>query len=173
MSTMSQGQRTGPRDRMVFGVVLLMVGVGGLLLQFLDTTPDVGGWIVALIGLGLLAAFAGTRRYGYLVPGAIMTGLGAGIVVSEAGTFTSDETGGVITLGLGLGFAAIWVIGGLVRVEQHHWWPLVPGAILAAVGSALIVGGDAIKLLDYWWVILIVLGAIVMWRAMIEGRPRE
>ena len=173
MSNMAHGVGTGPRDRIVFGIILLALGAGGLVLQVVQPKTDLGGWIVMIIGAGLLGAFAYTRQYGYLVPGGIMTGLGAGIMVSESIKFTSDEgTGGVIVLGLGLGFLSIWVIGSIVHVAQHHWWPIIPGAILATVGAALLLGGQAVALLDYWGVVVIAIGLFVIWRAWTEGRTR-
>lgn len=172
MSSLSQGAQTGPRDRIVFAVVLILVGIAGLALQVVESTPAAGGVVVLLIGVGLLGAFSMTRQYGYLVPGGIMTGLGAGIVASESLTMTDDGTGGVIVLGLGLGFVSIWVIGALVNIAQHHWWPLIPGAILATVGGALLIGSEAVGLLDYWYVAVILLGVIVLLRGMVESRPR-
>ena len=173
MAGMSQGAQTGPRDRIVFAAVLILVGIGGLALQALESTPNAGGLIVLIVGLGLLGAFSYTRQYGYLIPGGIMTGLGAGIVLAESLTLADEATGGVIVLGLGLGFVSIWVIGSLVHVAEHHWWPLIPGGILATIGAALLIGGQAISLLDYWWVILIALGAILLWRGWVEAHPRE
>lgn len=173
MSGMAQGAGTGPRDRIAFAMILIVVGVAGLVTQVWQPSSDVGGWIVMIIGLGLVGAFIYTRLYGYLVPGGIMTGLGVGIVASETLTFASDEgTGGVVVLGLGLGFLAIWVIGTFVHVAQHHWWPVVPGGILAVVGGALVIGGQAVDLLDYWGVAVIAVGLFVLWRALVEGRAR-
>lgn len=172
MSDMAQGTGTGPRDRVVFAVVLIAVGVIGLASQMFEFSTDVGGWIVMLIGLGFLGAFAFTRQYGFLIPGGIMTGLGAGIIASEGLTLTDEETGGVIVLGLGIGFLGIWVIGAIVQVAQHHWWPIIPGGILTVIGAALLIGGQAVNLLDYWGVVLVALGLFVLWRAFVEGRSR-
>jgi hypothetical protein len=173
MSGMAQNAGTGPRDRIAFAVILIVVGVAGLVTQVWQPSADVGGWIVMLIGLGLIGGFTYTRQYGYLVPGGIMTGLGVGVVASETLTFASDEgTGGVIVLGLGLGFLAIWVIGAVAHVAQAHWWPVIPGGILAVVGGALVIGGQAVDLLDYWGVGVIAVGLFVLWRAMVEGRGR-
>jgi len=159
------------RDRMVFAVVLIVVGIGSLALQTLETTTSVGGWIVLVIGLGFLGAFAFTRQYGYLVPGGIMAGLGAGILASESiGSLSSEQTGGAIVLGLGAGFIAIWLIGGIAQAVGHHFWPLIPGGILAVIGVALLIGGQAVDLLDYWGVVIIGIGLIVLLRAWSESR---
>jgi len=174
MADMVHSTGTGPRDRIALAVILIVVGVVGLASQLFEFSTNVGGWVVMLIGLGLLGAFAYTRQYGYLIPGGIMTGLGAGIIASESFTFVDDQTAsGAIVLGLGVGFLAIWVIGGIMRVAQNHWWPLIPGGILAVVGGALLIGDQAVSLLDYWGVVVIAVGLFVLWRAFAEGGARR
>ncbi|MDH4334516.1 MAG: hypothetical protein OEW24_04545 [Chloroflexota bacterium] len=169
----SKEVRVEGNNRYVLALILIVVGIGGLASQVFKPTTDIGGWIVLIIGVGLLGAFAYTRTYGLLVPGGIMTGLGTGIILSESLTFATDEAAsGAIVLGLGLGFLSIWVIGAIVRVAQHHFWPLIPGGILAVVGGALLIGDDAVAVLDYWYVGIIVIGLFVLWRAMVEGRTR-
>ncbi len=169
MSGMAHGARSNPREGIVFAVILIAVGVGALVMQ---VVPDAGAWVVLLIGLGLLAVFAILREYGALIPGGIMTGLGAGILASQGLALENEATGGVIVLGLGLGFIAIWVIGALFHIAEHHPWPLVPGGILSVIGLSLLVGGQAIELMRFWPVAVIAIGLIVLWRAVIEGRAR-
>ena len=172
MSEVAGGARQG-RDRTVFAIVLIIIGVIGLITQVWQPTTDIGGWIVLLIGLGFLGAFVYTRQYGYLVPGGIMTGLGAGIIVSQAITWSSDEgEGGAIVLGLGLGFVAIWVIGALMQAAESHWWPIIPGGILSIVGAALLIGGQAVDVLDYWGVAVVAVGLFILWRAWADNRSR-
>ncbi|MDH4142882.1 MAG: hypothetical protein OEV61_09735, partial [Chloroflexota bacterium] len=173
MSDMTQGTRTGPRDLVILAIVLIVVGIGGLALQRVDTGPGIGGLIVLTIGLAFLGAFIYTRQYGYLIPGGIMTGLGGGILASASLTLTDEETGGVVVLGLGLGFLSIWVIGAIMRVAEGHWWPVIPGGILAIVGGALLIGGQAVDLLDYWGVAVIAAGLLVLVRALMQGRASE
>ncbi len=165
------GAGTLPRDRIVLAVILIVVGAVGLVSQVVDLPTSVGGWIVLLIGLGLLGAFVYTRQYGYLIPAGIMTGLGAGIIASESITLTGDQAkGGAIVLGLGFGFLAIWVVGAVMSVARNHWWPIIPGGILAVIGVALLIGNDAVKVLEFWWVVLIAVGLIVLWRGWTESR---
>ncbi len=173
MTGMSPGARTGPRDQLVFAVILIVIGIAGFILQATEGRVDVGGIIVLLIGLGLLGAFAYTRQYGYLIPGGIMTGLGAGIALQDLQVMSAESSGGVIVLGLGLGFLSIWVIGGVVRVAQHHWWPIIPGGILTAIGALLIIGSEAQGVLDYWYIVLIAVGVVVLGLAVVQGRQHS
>jgi hypothetical protein len=174
MSQTAQGAGRGTRDQIVFAIILIVVGVVGLAARIWQPTGGVGGWVVAAIGLGFLGAFFYTRIYGYLIPGGIMTGLGLGIVASQSFTWASGESeGGLVVLGLGAGFLSIWAIGSLVQLAQHHWWPLIPGGILATVGTALVIGGGAIRALDYWGVILVAIGLAVIARALMGTRIKS
>jgi hypothetical protein len=164
MSSMAHGTRSEHRDPIILGIILIAVGVGGFAV---NAFPQAGGWIVAIVGLALLAVFAYTRLYATLIPGGIVTGLGLGIVASELLTNYNDN-GGLIVGGLGLGFIAIWVIGALFSIPEHHPWPLVPGGILLTIGVLLALGDTTTQLLTYWPVVLIAIGLIVVVRAMIS-----
>jgi hypothetical protein len=170
MAGMTHGPQTGRRDQLVFAAILIIIGIAGFIIQATEEQIDAGGIVVLVIGLGLLGAFAYTRQYGYLISGGILTGLGAGIALQEAFALTSGSSGGVIVLGLGLGFVSIWVIGLIVQVAQHHWWPLIPGGILSAVGVALLT--ETTGLLDFWYLAIIAVGVIVLGLALLQGRER-
>jgi hypothetical protein len=166
--------RTAPSNRsraqLSAAVTLIAVGAGTLAVR--GAGPGAGPLLVFVLGVAFATAFALTRRYGLLVPGGILTGLGAGIVVSQQIAGTDQTTAAIVVLGLGLGFLSIWVIGSLLRVADSHWWPLVPGGILALIGGALLVGGEAVQVLDYWPLVLIGLGIVVLQRAWVGTRGR-
>ena len=75
--------------------------------------------------------------------------------------------GGPVVLGLGLGFLSIWAIGAGMQLARHHWWPLIPGGILTVVGGALLIGGTAVDMLDYWGVAVIAIGVFILGRAWV------
>ena len=102
----------------------------------------------------------------------VVTGIGAGILASQTVALTDEQASGVIVLGLGLGFLAIWMIGAIANVVRHHWWPVVPGGILATIGGALLIGSHAVEVLDFWPVALIGLGMIVLGRASTQSRAQ-
>ncbi len=168
-------QRSTARDssQLAAAIVLIVIGVIGIVTQLWRPSADIGGWVVGAIGLGFLAVFAATRQYRYAVPGGIMTGLGAGIVVSQIVHWTTTEgEGGAVVLGLGLGFLSILVLQAFAEEVRNRWWPVIPGGILGAVGVALLIGGKAIQALDYWGVAIVAIGLIVLWRAL-TTRPAE
>jgi hypothetical protein len=167
MSGTVHGARTDPRELVIFGIILIAVGVGAFAANVI---PDAGALVLLVLGLALLMVFAMFRTYGALIPGGIMTGLGAGILASEAWTVSSEQQGGLVVGGLALGFLSIWAIGAISRVPEHHPWPLVPGGILAVVSIALLIGGTAIELLVFWPIVLIAGGAVLLWRAWMTRR---
>ena len=123
------------------GVILIAIG-GTIAAVTWFGAP--GEAVVLAIGLVFLAAYAGTRTYGFLVPGGIMTGLGVGILFQPF--FPDAYNGSPVLLGLGLGFIGIWVLDQLVTGRQTRWWPLVPGLGLVAIGA--LVGAGAYAALD-------------------------
>lgn len=124
------------RGLLVVGVVLLMIGVVALISQFM---PDLGQYFPLALGLVLLAIFAATRSYVALVFAGIFTGLGGGLLVAQLLTASGEIEGGLVVLGLGLGFFGIAVTSTLLNLQDSHWWPLIPGSILSLVGLGLLV----------------------------------
>lgn len=146
------------------GVLLIVVGVTLFAVQLLDLDASV---IVLVIGLAFAAAFAATRRYGLLIAAGILTGLGAGILLEDAGVL-----GEPVVLGLGLGFLAIYGADLLVTGARApgRWWPLIPGAILTVIaGAESTFGPEGARLIERGWpVLLIAVGAWLLLRGRIR-----
>jgi hypothetical protein len=90
---------------------------------------SVGAAIPLAIGLIFLYAARqnprpGARR-GLEIPGYLLTGLGAGVLLDATTRFGPD---GFAALGLGLGFAALWLR------DRTQWWWLIPGAVVGLAG---------------------------------------
>lgn len=139
------------------GLILIGLGVFLLLVQ---TTSIGGEAVVAVIGAGFLITYFVTRAYGFLVPGGIMLGLGLGILYQVE--FGGE--GGAVLIGLGLGFVSIWLISALMRDPIRHWWPLIPGGIIATIG-VLVEAEQTGFLEDYgdlWPLILVAIGVVLL-----------
>jgi hypothetical protein len=138
---------------------------------------------LALIAVGILALFGGFRwvfgaaiplalgliflyvsnqgpgRLGFRIPGCILTGLGAGIVLDSMGF----GSGGFAALGLGLGFVALWVL------DRAQWWWLIPGAAVGLGGLQSVWSGSGWTGNWFFPLALIAFGAYLLsgrqWRA--------
>jgi hypothetical protein len=131
---------------LIGGIVLVIIGVA-FLASYL--VPDLGRFVVLAIGIGILVLFAATRVPAALIGGCIVTGVGAGIVLSSL--IGGQMGGGLFLISLGAGFLLVWFAGRFLAFEETRVWPLIPGAILVLVGAALLPGAG-------WAVALIVIG---------------
>ena len=145
-----------------------MVAGIGLLLLLGQVVPDMGRWIPLIVGLAFMAAFFVRREYSFLVPGSIVTGVGVGVLLADA--VSGDVEGAVVVLSLAGGFLGIWVLGTVFRLPQNHWWPLIPGGILAIVGVIQMADADLEGLTRWWPLILVLIGLLIIGRAYVRRR---
>jgi hypothetical protein len=156
-------------DRRTTGAIVLIVV--GLLLLIANLSPSTIIGLLILPALGAIFLTWGilARLVGPLIPGGILTGLGLGIALQQL-FFAADTpaAGGIVVLGLGLGFLAITPLA-LAVTGAHCWWPLIPGSILSIVGVALLMGSVGLAFLTilgrFWPLILIAAGLCLLWRA--------
>lgn len=161
-ASVNQKNTINHKNTVVAGVVLLAIGLMALGGQFIR------GELLGMIFLPALSAIfivAGlvTRNAGTIIPGGILGGIGLGaylVQVPFAGVGEQAQ-GGVFLLAFAAGWAAITVLTLLIG-KGVHLWPLVPAAVLALVGSALLMGGTALTVLTWvgrgWPIVLIGLG---------------
>jgi hypothetical protein len=129
---------TAPRERhgtgaIVVAAILIVAGVCALIGNLVG--DQIGGELVVLgIGLVFLTAYAATRRYGFLVPGGIVSGVGAGIVLADA--MGRTDNGAIVVVASGLGFLAIYFVDLLVTRQGERWWPVIPGGLMMLAGAA-------------------------------------
>ena len=151
------------RAQIIPGLILIVLGIAFLLTQYFDFGP---GLFLTLLALVFLIPYVFTRSYGLLIPGCILAGIGVGLMFERA-LARPDVT---VSIGLGLGFIAIFVVQ-LVVAGSSHWWPLVPGGILVLVGIAETVPHVQAVLEKGWPVILIVIGLGILAGQVVWGKP--
>jgi hypothetical protein len=142
------------RDRNMLGLILIG---GGLLFLFaqLGLFPGFGNIVLLLLGGVFLYAYFTTKpayRIGFLIPGAILTGLGAGVLLENAPIFGNLFGGGIVPMFLGLGFILIWFL------ERRHWWALIPGGVMVLAGLSSVLHVGAL-----WPIVLIALGVYLLY----------
>ena len=151
------------------GVILVVVG-GVLLVTRFALMATAPAWLLGLgVGLALIAIVSSSYRA--LVGGMVLLGLGAGMVLGDRGV-AGLASGAWILLGLGAGFVGVWLLA-LVLGLNRHWWPLVPGTILLALGGArflrrvAVIPPEVMVVVRTWWpAALVVTGVWVLVRAL-------
>lgn len=156
------------RKGLLTGSALVLIGLLNLLAQF-KPFESIGLLFLPALGLIFLTWGLLSRQAGLLIPGGILSGLGAGValVTGPLSIVSDPQKGGVILLSFAAGWALITLLSALIRDTQ--WWALIPGTIMGLIGTALMVGGQALDLLEYagrgWPLILIAAGLYVaFWR---------
>lgn len=155
-----------PSDRgLTAGVLLVIIGLLLLAANWFQVT---GAAALGALSVVFLAAYIGTRHYGFLIPGMILGGLAVGVGFQEAGY---DPQGGIVVLGLAAGFIGIYVVDAVVR-GPALWWPLIPGGILGVVGTTQLAEGTAAaaQVARLWPLALVLAGVVLLLASMQRGR---
>jgi hypothetical protein len=129
---------TNRKIRLIFGGMLIAGGISVIADYYLHT-----GWlklaVVLVAGLYLLYDGMKLHRVGFLVAGGILCGLTAGLWLA----FSGDDLSPVrVRVGEFFSFcAAGWLLVPLLSIRiasKPAMWPLVPGAVMAALGLWLV-----------------------------------
>jgi hypothetical protein len=158
--------------RVITGVVVVALGLIMLIATLTDSAL-VDQMIVLLLGVIFLAWGVMVRHPGPLIPGCILTGLGTGILLSQwlSTSISGQAQGGLVTLGLGLGFLLIMPVQQFVTRQAAHWWPLIPGGILSVTGLGLLLGDPELLWFGRLWPLaLIGVGIALLYQAVRSQR---
>ena len=116
------------------GAALIAMGIILLLDQYFKT-----GWLALLIlpvsGFIFIAWGMATRKFGLVIPGSLLAGLGTGsfLALTHFVTLSNlQRAGWLLVL-----FASGWILISFLSVrltDRLAWWPLIPGSILGSLG---------------------------------------
>lgn len=152
---------TQRKSKVVAGLALISIGI---VLFWLQRVQDLGSSaILVVIGSLFLAAYFYGRNFGFLIPGCLLLGLGAGSLMRNMAS-TADAR----QIGLGAGFVAIFLIGAMYE-RKARWWPLIPGAVLLI--SAFSFGARVMQFLRSggWPLLLVIVGVVILLGALGGG----
>ena len=172
---MNENMKSGRNHRrggFMAGAILITIGVIYLLANVLKTEWTL--WLVLAVGVTFLVAGIVGRNRGLIIPGGVVSGVGAGIVVMDRfGALLSEPgKGGLFLLVFSLGWALISVMSLFIPSEdggsEFMWWPLIPGGIMASIGGLLFAGSTGLTVLTWigqgWPVVLIAIGLYLLLR---------
>lgn len=156
------------RDRAAVAVFLIALGAILLVAQWL-ALPELSLLIPLIIGLGFIVLGMVRREVGFLIPGGILTGVGAGVYLMTGPLLSG--TAETTTIGVMLlAFAAGWVLISLLSllIGKAIWWPLIPAVVIAGFGALFFAGDVGMRLLQslgqLWPLVLIAIGLWILWR---------
>lgn len=130
-----------------------------------------GGLVVLGIGLAFAAAYAASRKYGFLVPAGIMSGLGGGILIGQLAGTSDNDLGVYALFGLGSGFLLIYAVDAVVSNTLVRFWPAIPAAVMFVVAGGLAANNETmLRTVGVWSpVVLIVIG---IWLLYVRSRAK-
>jgi hypothetical protein len=152
------------RSRWFVGpAILIVIGIAALA-NNLGFDSFAGNFASLAIGGAFLVAYAVSRRYGYLVPGGILTGVGVGLVAASLLRVADADTGAYAAIGGGVGFLLIYALDLLVSGSADRWWPVIPGSLMVVAGAGMLTGNqELMRQLGLWSpVLLIGLGVAIL-----------
>ncbi len=161
------------RSRIVFGIVLIVLGAWFLAVQLVPGLSDIVnvrfGWPLILVGLGLvfmIAAVAGGTP-GLAVPACVVGGIGALLYWQNAtGNWESWAYAWTLIPGfVGVGTILMGLLGrGNRGALAGGVWLVVISLVLFAVLGSFLGGLDLLG--PYWPVLLIALGVVLLMRSL-------
>ena len=159
--TTSDNQQTQSdvRNRVIAGAALILIGALVLIGQVTQST-QLALLVPAMLGVIFLAWGLITRTFGLVIPGSILVGVGLGtyLITGPYSTMEGEAQGGLFMVAFAAGWLLMCLLSPLTS-SGFQWWPLIPGAIIGAIGAALLSGGFGIQLLQiigYGWPLILV-----------------
>ena len=120
----------------------------------------------------MLAWGAYSHTSGWIIPGGVLSGIGLGILAMQGPwQIPVAVQNGVFLLCFALGWFLITLLTALFTCTQ--WWALIPGGIMALIGSGILLTNGALRWMDLnllYAAILIVIGLILL---VYRGRPKQ
>jgi len=138
----------------------LLIAIGALMLvaNLAGGGNLAGGLVLLAIGAAFAMAYVLSRKYGFLVPAGILTGLGGGVLIGQVANASENDLGIYATLGLGIGFLLIYAVDAIVTGSFIRFWPVIPGGIMFLVGGGLATNNEGfLKTIGTWSPALLVL----------------
>ncbi len=167
------------RNRAIGGIALILLGLLAFIVQFIDIS-----WLGFLVLPTLALIFAAwgilTRQSGLLIPAGILGGLGLGtyLIAGPYEGWADDRGAALFMLAFALGWVMIPVLS-ILFTKDRHLWALIPAAIMAFVGFALLSGDAGLAAITFlgrlWPLFLIAIGLYIIFRRehVDEGKPIE
>lgn len=165
--------QSGDRSRLVFGGILILLGVWFLALRFIPSLAGLYEWplIVISTGIGLLIFGAVVGSPGLAVPACIVAGIG-GLLAWQNATGNWESWAYVWTLipgFVGVGILLTGLLEGDLRSKVGSGgWLLLISAVMFGIFEAFLGAGTFLQ--PYWPALLILVGVILLIQSLVGRR---
>ncbi|RME84745.1 MAG: hypothetical protein D6775_04635 [Caldilineae bacterium] len=149
-------------------MALILIGLL-LLVGRLSHSLTVGMMVLPTLAIIFLAWGLLTRTFGLVIPGGILMGVGLGTILVESppSFLARVDEGALFLLAFSAGWALITLLSPLAD-GRLHWWPLIPGGVMAAIGGLILLGELGAMVLEWsgflWPLVLVLLGLYILFR---------
>ena len=136
-----------PKSTYIIGAIPIGLGLMLLLSQYLKAT-----WITVMLipslGIILLSLGLFLKRYGLLISGSLIVGLGMGAVFafSAMADLSPAPRIGIILVGFGMGWFLITLLS-IFILHRIAWWTFLPAGTLGSLGFCLVL--SPVRLIDF------------------------
>jgi hypothetical protein len=165
--------RKSSTSAVVPGLALILIGLLIFAGQWIKE-DWIGLLFLPALGIIFLAWGMISKKVGLIVPGGILSGIGAGAILVQGpfANLSGEATGGVFMIAFAAGFLLIPLFAAFID-GKFHWWPLIPAGFMAIIGAALLIGGTALQVLEManylWPLALIAIGLyLILWRRGVQ-----
>jgi len=127
---------------------------GAVSLNFLISKQTLLTFIFSIsLAIGIVFLLWGTRKraIGLLIPGLLVSTIGAGVFFAWNDPVEKNglQQTGTMLMWFALGWILIAVISKIFS-RKFTWWPLIPGGVLTMVGAGLYIGGNPDNALGFF-----------------------
>lgn len=151
-------------QKIFLGVMLMLFGLVLAAGQWVES----GVFVLAVPGVTMLVWGCLSREAGWIIPGSIVSSLAAGsaVIINTPVSQLPENNQAALFM---LIFACGWfMVTLLTRIftGKAHFWALIPGIIIAAIGGLLLTGSKGeyiLEMSNYLWAgLLVVIGLVIL-----------
>lgn len=114
---------------LVWGSLLIIFGVVGLVESFIDLTPWAWVAILAATGLGIFGLYLRDRSEGWpLIPAYALWAVAGLLALVELNVLRDDFLAAYVLFTIALPFIAVYLR------DRSQWWALIPAYVLLSIG---------------------------------------
>ncbi len=151
-------------QKIFLGVMLMLFGFVLATAQRFES----GVLVLVVPGVTMLVWGCLTREVGWIIPGSIVSSIAAGTAVmlnKPVSQFTENNQAALFLVIFACGWFLITLLTRLFTGKAHYW-ALIPGFIIAAIGGLLLAGSTGeyiLEMSNYLWAgVLVVIGLIIL-----------